>query len=88
MDYGVVPRVISNRKIPRKRDLRPLKTRRRPRALYDLHVNPDFRKSRLSSFLRRFSNNNLSTLKTLSQDVSRFLHKFYLTIYSTGPYRS
>ena len=32
-------------------------------------------------FLRRFSNTNPSTLKTLSQDFSTFLHKFYL-IYS------
>ena len=32
-------------------------------------------------FLRRFSNTNPSTLNTLSQDFSTFLHKFYLIIY-------
>ena len=33
-------------------------------------------------FLRRFSNTNPSTLKTLSQDFSRYFHKFYLIIYA------
>ena len=44
-----------------------------------MSCNADFLGIYLHEYLlRRFSNNNLSTLKTLSQDISRFFYTFYL----------